>query len=321
MTRVLVTGATGFIGRVLCDVLAQAGYRVRAALRMDRSVPVCVAEKVVVGDINSTTDWTQALAGVDFVVHVAARAHVLDDSPANADLYIETNARSTQRLVAGAAQAKIRRFVFLSSVKVNGEETADQAYTPLDEPRPKDAYGHSKWLAEKFVMQAAGSSDMQAVIVRSPLVYGPGVGANFLRLMRWVDKEWPLPLGAIKNRRSLVSIWNLCDLLVQVLKNPIAPGRIWMVSDAEDLSTPDLIRRIGSAMGRHVRLVPVPVGLLQLFAGLVGCRAEIARLCGSLWVDITHTRDELGWSPSVTVDEALARTITWYLGEGRSREA
>jgi nucleoside-diphosphate-sugar epimerase len=161
---------------------------------------------------------------------------------------------------------------------------------------------------------------MEAVIVRAPLVYGPGVRVNFLRLMRWVDRGWPLPLGAVHNSRSFVNIWNLCDLLLQVIRHPSAPGRTWMVSDAEDLSTTDLLRRIGRAMGRRVRLFPVPMAVLRFCADLAGQRAEITRLTGSLVVDITQTRVDLGWSPPVTVEEALARTVTWYLDEGRSRD-
>jgi nucleoside-diphosphate-sugar epimerase len=315
MTRVLVTGATGFVGQTLCDVLAQSGYLVRAALRNDCAIPACISEKTVVGDIASTTDWRAALQGMDVVIHVAARAHVLHDSSANTNFYIETNAHGTERLANVSAQAGIRRFVFLSSVKVNGEETSDHPYTTDDVPCPQDAYGISKWLAETRVMEIAARTGMEAVIVRSPLVYGPGVRANFLRLLRWVDKEWPLPLGAIKNTRSLVSIWNLCDLLAHVLKHPSAPGGTWMVSDGEDLSTPELIRRIARAMNRRVRLLPVPVDVLRLLAGLTGRKAQIARLCGSLAVNIERTCSGLGWSPPVTVDDALARTVGWYLSE------
>jgi len=155
--------------------------------------------------------------------------------------------------------------------------------------------------------------------VRPPLVYGPGVRANFLRLMRWVETGWPLPLGSISNRRSLVSIWNLCDLLGRLLDGPVPPGRVWLVSDAEDLSTPDLIRGIGTAMGRRVRLLPVPTVLLQLAGTLVGRGAEVVRLCGSLSVDISQTRSELAWSPPVPVSESLARTVAWYMSESGSR--
>lgn len=320
MTRVLVTGATGFIGGFLCEALARADYLVRGALRTDRAVPRTVAEKVVVGDINSTTDWTQALEGVDLVIHAAARSHVLHPARGCANLYFETNERGTECLANAAAQRQITRFVFLSSIKVNGEESPARAYTAADEPHPQNAYGLSKWRAEQHVAAAAAHTGVQAVIVRPPLVYGPGVRANFLRLLRWVDHGWPLPFGAVRNARSLINVWNLCDFLLLVLKHPSAPGRTWLVSDGEDLSTPDLIRRIGTAMSRRVQLPSLPASFLQLSAGLVGRRSEIARLCGSLTVDITQTRAQLGWSPCVPVDEALARTVAWYRG-GSPREA
>jgi nucleoside-diphosphate-sugar epimerase len=316
MTRVLVTGATGFVGQTLCETLARSDNVVRAALRNDRSIPPGVSEKAVVGDIAATTDWRAALRGVDVVIHIAARAHILHDSSANSDLYMETNVRGTERLAHASALAGIRRFVFLSSVKVNGEETTDHAYTADDEPHPQDDYGKSKRLAEEHVREVAARTGMKAVIVRSPLVYGPGVRANFLRLLHWVDNEWPLPLAAIENTRSLVSIWNLCDLLVRLIEHPLAPGRTWLVSDGEDLSTPELIQRIANAMRRRARLVPVPLAVLRLIGGLTGRGAEIARLCGSLAVNIDETCRELGWSPPMKVDEALARTVTWYLSDG-----
>jgi len=318
MTRVLVTWATGFVGHVLCDVLAQSGHSVRAALRCDRPALAGVAEQVVVGDITASTDWGAALSGIEAVIHVAARAHVLRGSP-DSNLYFETNAHGTQCLAKAAAQAGICRFVYLSSIKVNGEETAQRKYSSSDPPDPKDAYGASKWLGEKYLMEVAAGTGMEAAIVRSPLVYGPGVRANFLRLMRWIDQEWPLPLGAIDNSRSLVCIWNLCDLLVHLLQRPAATGRTWMVSDGEDLSTPDLIRRIGRAMQRRVRLPRVPAGVLKWCGTVLGQKAEIMRLCGSLAVDIAPTRHELKWSPPMTVDEGLVRTVDWYLSKGRLR--
>lgn len=317
--RILVTGATGFVGRRLCAELAQRGDLVRAALRTDRPLPAYIAEQAVVGDIAGTTRWKAALEGVDAVIHLAARAHILNDAPENAHLYVETNTRGTECLAEAAAQAGVSRFLFLSSVKVNGEDSAQRAYTARDEPHPADAYGTSKWLAEKSLRAVAAKTGMQAAIVRSPLVYGPGVRANFYRLMRWVDAQWPLPFGAIKNRRSLVGVWNLCDLLMNLLSNPAAPDGTWMVSDGEDLSTPELIRRIGRAMNRRSLLPPVPVGLLNICACLAGRKAEIARLCGSLAVDIVPTREELGWSPPVSADEALARTVSWYLSDGAAR--
>jgi UDP-glucose 4-epimerase len=308
-----VTGATGFVGQALCELLAGSGYTVRAALRSPRPVPASIAETVVVGDIGETTDWAPALREVESVIHVAARAHVLRDSAANAAIYLEVNTRGTQQLVQAAAQMGLRRFLYLSSIKVNGEDTSKGPYTSADEPNPQDAYGISKWLGEKAVLETAAAHDMEAAVVRSPLVYGPNVRANFLRLLQWVNQERPLPLGAIDNRRSLVNVWNLCDLLMHLLVHPAAPGRTWLVSDAEDLSTPDLIRRIGRAMERPVSLFPVPTMLLGLMGSLTGRKAEIKRLCGSLAVDITQTCDELEWSPPVSVDEGLARTASWYL--------
>lgn len=313
MTRVLVTGATGFIGSVLCEALTRSGYLVRGALRTDRSVPGSIAEKAIVGDINSTTEWHQALAGVDAVIHTAARAHMLHAAEGTANLYSQTNEHGTQRLANASAQAKVSRFVFLSSIKAKGEETSVRADTPFDASRPQDDYGLSKRHAEEHVAEIAGRTGMETVIVRPPLVYGPGVRANFLRLLQWVDHGWPLPLGAVENRRSLVNVWNLCDLLLLVLKHASAPRHTWTVSDGEDLSTPDLIRRIATAMGRRARLLPVPLGLLQLAAALAGRRGELTRLCGSLVVDISATRADLGWSPRTTIDEALARTVAWYL--------
>ena len=207
MKRVLVTGASGFVGRVLCEMLASSGFTVRAALRTAPTVPDS-AERVVVGDVCRSTDWTAALTGVDFVIHTAARTHVLNDSGTNSALYFETNLAGTQRLVESAALAGVRSFVFLSSVKVNGERTVDRAFTATDEPQPEDAYGESKREAEIAVADIGRRSSMQTVVVRSPLVYGPRVRANFLRMLRWVDREWLLPLGGVKNSRSFVSVWN-----------------------------------------------------------------------------------------------------------------
>jgi nucleoside-diphosphate-sugar epimerase len=317
MTRVLVTGATGFVGQVLCEVLAAAGYQVRAAVRGDRSLPSCVAESTRVGDIGAATEWSTALAGVDLVVHVAARVHQTSEGRSHPHLYAETNSLGSRSLADAAARAGVRRFIYLSTLKVNGEGSAARPYTTQDAPHPEGVYATSKWLAETSIGQVAASTGLETAIVRPPLVYGPGVRANFLRLMDWVNSGWPIPLGAIANRRSLVSVWNLCDLLLRLLTHPAAPGRVWMVSDGDDRSTADLIREIGRAMRRPVRLVPVPVGLLRAVGVLAGKGNDVSRLCNSLQVDITQTRKELGWSPPVALEEGVARTVAWYLSRHR----
>jgi nucleoside-diphosphate-sugar epimerase len=312
MPRVLVTGATGFVGKVLCASLAGAGYIVRAALRSEGFESDAIAERVVVGDICADTNWRNALIDVDFVIHAAARAHVLHDSPQNTTLYFRTNVDGTRRLAEASALAGIRRFIFVSSIKVNGEETTGRAFTASDVPHPKDAYGESKLRAELALSEVGQGSRMPACIVRCPLVYGPGVRANFLHLLRAIDKGLPLPFGAIENNRSMVSIWNLCNFLVNLLENGAAPGRTWMVADGHDLSTPELIREIAAAMGRQARLIGVPVPVLKFLGAISGRTSEVARLCGSLQVDLTTTRRELRWEPPMTLREGLAGTADWY---------
>jgi nucleoside-diphosphate-sugar epimerase len=311
--RVLLTGGTGFVGVPLCEALAGAACVVRVALRKAMPLPAGAAESAVVGDISSRTEWGEALANVDVVVHAAARAHVLHDSPQNEDLYFETNARGTERLARDAACAGVRRMVFLSSIKVNGEATSSQPYRALDEPRPQDAYGRSKLAAESSVREAGAASSMQTVIVRPPLVYGPGVKANFLRLLDWVWHGRPIPLGMVRNTRSLISVWNLCDFIVLASRHPDAASDTWLVSDGEDLSTAMLVSRIGRAMGKSVRLVPVPPALLLLAGSALGRRSEVQRLCGSLAVDASPADLRLGWRPPLTLDQSLARTAAWYI--------
>jgi nucleoside-diphosphate-sugar epimerase len=305
------------VGRSLCETLAASGIVVRAVLRNDVPAPRGAAERTFIGDISSHTDWKEALADADAVVHLAARVHMMHDGR-NTDAYMETNARGTLRLADECVNAGVRRLVFLSSIKVNGEEAGDRAYTALDQPRPQDGYAQSKLFAERQLLDMAARTALEVVIVRPPLVHGPGVRANFLRLLRWVDRGVPLPLGAIRNRRSLVSLANLCDFLVHVLGHPAASPRVWLTSDEVSLSTPDLIRRIAVHMGRSPRLLPVPPLLLKATGALIGRSAEIGRLCGSLTLDISPARSELGWSPPVSADIGLAQTVEWYLREGRA---
>lgn len=306
----LVTGATGFVGRALCVALTEHGLRVRGAVRTACAASESMPEIAIVGEIGSLTDWTAALDGVQLVLHLAARVHRPHDTDDSA--YEEVNARGTSRLAIAAARAGVARLVYLSSIKVNGEASGSRPFSATDEPRPEDSYAVSKWRGELALAAASQGSSMTYAIVRAPLVYGPGVRANFLRLMRWVDRGAPLPFARVRNLRSLVSLWNLVDALIRIAEHPAAADRVWMVSDGMDLSTPDLIDALGLALGRPARLLPVPVPLLRLIGVLVGQRQELERLCNSLALDISPTCSLIGWRPTVTVDEGLARTVAWY---------
>ena len=311
MSRVLVTGANGFVGRALCERLARDGHDVCRAVRTAERAPPSTA-CAVVGEIGAATDWRAALQGVDSVVHTAARVHVLDDSPANERLYVETNAAGTRRLALAAADAGVRRLVLLSSIKVNGEGDDGRIYRATDSPAPADAYGRSKLAAENHAFEIGGGRGLQVVVLRVPLVYGPGVRANFLRLMQWIARRRPLPFGALRNRRSLVGLGNLCDLLCLLREHPAAAGKVWLGSDGADLSTPELVQRLAQALGTRAKLLAIPESMLRAAGKLTGRSAEVARLCGSLQVDSTPAREQLGWRPPRGVDEELALTAGWF---------
>jgi UDP-N-acetyl-alpha-D-quinovosamine dehydrogenase len=316
MTRALVTGAGGFVGSELCAALAKAGYTVRAALRQSASLPVGATECTVVGEIGRATDWTEALDGVDCVIHLAARVHMLGESAEMENAYMETNAYGTQRLAEAAAGRGVRRLVYLSSIKVNGERTVGRPFCHDDAPAPEDAYGRSKLQAERALESVAAGTAMSVVSVRPPLVYGSGVRANFLRLLSWVDRQLPLPLGAVRNQRSLISVWNLCDLIVKLVADPQFTGTC-LAADGESISTPELIRRLARAMQRRALLVPVPLPVLRGMGRLAGRREEITRLCDSLVVDAGPTFRALDWRPPLSTDAGLSRTAEWYLKRKR----
>lgn len=306
--KVLVTGANGFVGRAVCTVLRQAGHATLPAVRR----PSGLAEERVVGDIDPATDWRAALSGVESVVHLAARVHMMHDSAVDPlAAFRSINTAGTLNLARQCATAGVQRFVFVSSVKVNGEERA-APYTEADTPAPEDAYAISKWEAEQGLRQIGAATGLEVVILRPPLVYGPGVGANFLALLRAVARGIPLPLGAINNQRSLIYVGNLADAIVRCLDHPAAAGQTFLVSDGEAVSTPELMRRMAAALGRDARLVALPVPLLRAAAALARKSALVTRLAGSLAIDSSKIRRKLDWSPPFTLDEGLRETVAWY---------
>lgn len=308
--KVLVTGANGFVGQALCETLVGQGYEVHGGVRRTNAslppgvTPVCLPA------IDDATDWTSALAGVDAIVHLAARVHVMADTAADPLAeFRRVNTEGTLRLARQAAERGVKRLVFVSSVKVNGESGHFSVGTT---PAPEDPYGLSKWEAEQGLAALAREIGLEVVILRPPLIYGPGVSANFLKLMTAVAKGLPLPFGRVDNRRSLVFVGNFADAISKALVHPAAPGRAFLVSDGEDISTPELIRRLAAALGVAPRLLPIPPTLLLTAARLLGKGPQVSRLLGSLTVDSLPLRTALDWTPPFTMTQGLAATATWF---------
>ena len=306
--KILVTGANGFVGRALCAHLQQQGCEVHAAVR----TPVTGLHAnhiVTVAALDRQTDWSCALDGIDVVVHLAARVHVMHDTSAAPEMeFRKANVDATLHLARQAAKAGIKRMVCLSSVKANGESTAPgQPFKESDVPNPQDAYGRSKWEAEKGLLQIAHETGLEVVIVRSPLVYGPGVKANFASLMRLVARAWPLPLGEIHNSRSLVGLGNLVDFLATCVTHPHAANQTFLVSDGQDMSTTELVRAIAQAAHVPARLLPVPVRVLMWVGSILGQGAAMHRLCDNLQLDISKAKTILKWTPPNTVSLELVR--------------
>lgn len=314
--RILITGATGFVGAaLLARLVRERRWSVRVAVRRESGPEIESVERVPVADLAADTSWTRAVDNVGTVVHLAARVHVMhDDVDDPLAEFRRVNVAGTLRLARQAADAGVRRFVYLSSIKVNGEETrAGRPFRPDDLVDTKDPYAISKHEAELGLRALESTTGMQVVVVRPPLVYGPGVKANFRALIRAVAGGMPLPLGAIDNRRSLVALGNLVDFVVACIEHPAAAGQTFLVSDGVDLSTPDLVRRIARAMHRPARLVPVPMWLLDGVATLTGKRAAMRRLCSSLEVDISKSHELLGWVPPLSLDEAFGLAVEPFL--------
>ncbi len=310
--RWLVTGASGFVGRALVTrLLEDPANAVRAVVRRAVEPRPGGPDCAVVPDLGPDTLWQGALGAVDVVVHLAARVHVMRESARDPLAeFRRVNVQGTLNLARQAAEAGVRRFVFISSVKVNGESTAPGVpFRADDPPQPQDAYGQSKREAEEGLRRLTGGG-MECVIVRPPLVYGPGVQANFRTLMQFVARGWPLPLGAVHNRRSFVALDNLVDLIIVCARHPAAAGQTFLASDGHDLSTAELLRGIAQAMGRQAHLWPVPIGLLQWGARVAGRGAMAQRLCGNLQMDISKTRELLAWVPPIGVEEGLRRAAS-----------
>lgn len=309
-TNILLTGASGFLGSRLLDALdAHLEYNNTAAFRMISIQSSC--NSVQISTIDGNTDWSEALTNQQVVIHAAARAHIMKDEAIDPlEEYRKVNVDGTLNLARQAAAAGINRFIFISSIKVNGEQTHNgQTFKPDDIPAPEDAYGISKWEAEQGLQIIAAETGMEIVIIRPPLVYGPGVKGNFASMINIIQRGLPLPLGAIHNQRSLVALDNLVNLIITCIKHPAAANQVFLAGDGQDLSTTKLLCGVARAMGKPSRLISVPAWLLMLGMTLIGKRVLAQRLLGSLQVDITKAQTVLGWQPPVSVEDGLKRCL------------
>lgn len=314
---VLVTGSDGFAGMPVCKELLRRGYSVRGARRMARPVTEGV-QPVVIGQIDAGTDWRVALNGVDTVVHLAARVHVMRDTAQDPlAAFRQVNVWGTKQLAQSAAAADVRHFIFVSSIKVNGEQTNDTPFSEADTPNPASPYAVSKYEAEQVLREVEAETHMAVTILRPPLMYGPGVKANFLGLMKFVDRGIPLPLGAVRNKRSLLGIGNFADLICHCVEHPGARHETFLISDGEDLATPQLIHRIASALGRRSRTIFVYPPILCVLGKIARNHAFISRLLESLEIDSAKVRRVLDWRAPYTIDDELERTARWYRGLAR----
>ena len=309
--KVLVTGASGFVGRCLCAHLTKRGHVVTASVRSSDTPQIEKTKRtIVVGHLGPYTDWTQALEGQDAVIHLAARVHVMNEVSTDTEsLYKRVNVEGTKRLIQQMSEHKVSRLLFMSSVKVNGEQTMGQPFTEAMISQPKDPYGRTKNQTEVMIFN---TPNLKSTIIRSPLVYGPGVKGNFLKLMQLSERSLPLPIGMIKNKRSLIFLDNLVDAIIHTLERNSSIGQTYLVSDKGYISTPELFRAVGNALNKHTRLIPFPVCLLRFTGVLFGKSKAITRLTGSLQVDCTKIQKELGWKPLFSLQQGLDKTAIWY---------
>lgn len=310
--RVLVTGASGFVGRVLCARLAERGFETVGAVRDKAAVRHRM--QVAVGDINESTDWSEALKNVDAVIHLAARVHVMNDTEQDPlSAFRRVNAAGTARLARMAAASGVRRLVYVSSIKVNGEETRNgKKFSETNLPGPQDPYGVSKWEAENALYKIADETGIEIVVVRPPLVYGEGVKGNFEQMLRMVARGVPLPLASVRNQRSLIYVENLVDALIACATHANAVDQTYLVRDGQDISTPDLLRQLARGMGAAASLFPCPEALLRAGAKLLGKSRQVERLLGSLQIDDAKIRADLNWVPPYSQAAGLQATAQWY---------
>ena len=314
---VLITGANGFVGRALCTTVLGLGYKVKALTRGPQVFQGGI-QNVVLTDLNMEAPALEVMQGVDVVIHLAARVHVMKeialDALATLAAYRTVNVEMTLNLARQAALAGVRRFIYLSSIKVNGERTEfGKPFKPDDIPAPEDPYGISKMEAELALLALSKQTGMEVVIIRPPLIYGPGVGANFMAMMRWVAHRVPLPLGAIHNQRSMLALGNLVDFIATCIGHPRATGQVFLVSDGQDVSVTQLLYKLAYALKVKLCLIPLPIKLIQFVAAALGKSAVAQRLCDNLQVDSTKTQVLLGWMPPLSLDEGLQITADWYL--------
>jgi nucleoside-diphosphate-sugar epimerase len=302
--KILVTGANGFLGRCITKELSKNSNEIISAARNISN------DSFAVGDIDENTNWTDVLTGCDVVIHLAARVHQMhDDSPNPLLEFRRVNTEGSLNLARQANNAGVKRFIFISSIKVNGEES-DLSYSEMSQPNPSDAYAISKWEAEQGLNQLAREGQMEVVIIRPPLIYGPGVKANFASMIKWVKRRLPLPFGAIHNRRSVVAIENLVDFIIlcaEMSKSPKAANETFLISDGVDVSTTELLNNVRAAYGVKLPLIPVPESWLRFSLNFVGKSDLSARLLGSLKVDISKARNLLGWEPKIDMLSQLRK--------------
>lgn len=313
--RIFITGATGFVGSAIIKRLLLENVGLTAAVLAGENsehLPVAV-KRATVDPLSESSDYTSALQNIDTVIHLAARVHVMQETATDPlQEFRKVNLYGTKRLARQAAQAGVKRFVFMSTIGVNGDNSGDKPYTEGDVPHPHNPYSVSKYEAELALRQISIETGMEVVIIRAPLVYGSGNPGNFLSLLRIVSKRIPLPLASINNKRSLIYVGNLVDALAACVVHPAAAGQTYLVSDGKDVSTPELIQRTAEALDLSARLFPVPVSFMRLAGRLTGKSGAVNRLAGSLTVDSSKIREELGWKPPFTMEEGLRETAGWF---------